>query len=177
MSAQMSLCLYNEINWSDIMLGLLYMGLVQVRSMPVRGVCVSECEDGLQMAGWWRFMDEQWLCNVSMWDERGMCDLSAAASTLQSTKGLYWMNSVQDSLWLRVPKLFSGTLGEEKETLLALIIIPVRNDFSIFYSLTLVFACEFYCVAAENSAAVLIFLTQYTCIPYPFALLQEVLFF
>lgn len=29
-------------------------------------------------------MDEQWLCNVSVWDGREMCDLSAAASTLSS---------------------------------------------------------------------------------------------
>lgn len=60
----------------------------------MRGVCVSECEDGLQMVGWWRFMDERWLCNASVWDGRGMCDLSAAASTLQRvclhTAGLLW---------------------------------------------------------------------------------------
>lgn len=80
--AQMSLCLYNETNRSDIMLGPLYMRFVQVRSTPVRGVCVSECEDVLQMAGWWRFMDEQWLCNVNVWEGREICDLSAAASTL-----------------------------------------------------------------------------------------------
>lgn len=41
-------------------------------------ICVSECEDGLQMAGWWRFIDKQWLCNV--WDGTKMCDLSVAAS-------------------------------------------------------------------------------------------------
>lgn len=64
------------------MLGPLYVGLVPVGSMPERGVCVSECEDGLQMAGWWGFMDEQWLCNVSVWDVREICDVSAAASTL-----------------------------------------------------------------------------------------------
>lgn len=51
--------------------------------MPVREVCVSECEDGLQMAGWGRFMDEQWLCNVNVWEGREICDLSAAASTLR----------------------------------------------------------------------------------------------
>ncbi len=76
-------CLYSEINWNDIMLGLSSVGLVPARSMPARGGCVVECEDGLQMAAWWRFMDEQWLCNVSVWDEREMCDVSAAASTLR----------------------------------------------------------------------------------------------
>lgn len=102
MCAQTSNCLsMSETNGSDIMPGVLYMGLVRVRSMPVGGVCVSECEDGLQMAGWWRFMDEQWLCNVSVCDRREMRDLSAAASTLlhiSLTAGLYWMVSAWGSL-------------------------------------------------------------------------------
>lgn len=42
-----------------------------------RGLCVCECEDGLQMAGLWRFMDEQWLCNVSVWDGRDRSVTSA----------------------------------------------------------------------------------------------------
>lgn len=148
MCAQTSLCLsMSETNGSDIMPGVLYMGLVRVRSMSVGGVCVSECEDGLQMAGWWRFMDEQWLCSVSVCDGREMCDLSAAASTLlrvSLTAGLYWMVSAWGSLRLPVPQLISGSLEVGKETLLAMITIPVRNKSSIFYSLTLVFGCEFY---------------------------------
>lgn len=44
------LCLRDETKWNDVTLGLWYMGLM--RSASVGGVCVSECEDGLQMAGW-----------------------------------------------------------------------------------------------------------------------------
>ncbi len=34
-------------------------------------------------------MDEQWLCNVSVWDGREMCDLSAAAASTLSSVSTY----------------------------------------------------------------------------------------
>lgn len=48
-SEQTKLRLRDETKWSDVTLGLWYMGLM--RSASVGGACVSECEDGLQMAG------------------------------------------------------------------------------------------------------------------------------
>lgn len=47
-SEQTKLHLRDETKWSDVTLGLWYMGLM--RSASVGGACVSECEDGLQMA-------------------------------------------------------------------------------------------------------------------------------
>lgn len=48
-SEQTKLRLRDETKWSDVTLGLWYMGLM--RSASVGGACVSECEHGLQMAG------------------------------------------------------------------------------------------------------------------------------
>lgn len=48
-SEQTKLRLRDETKWSDVTLGLWYMGLM--RSASVGGACVSEWEDGLQMAG------------------------------------------------------------------------------------------------------------------------------
>lgn len=49
---QTRLCLRDETKQSDVTLGLWCMGLM--RSASVGGVCVFECEDGLQMVGGWR---------------------------------------------------------------------------------------------------------------------------
>ena len=62
----------------------------------------QECEDGLQMVGWRRFMVEQWLCVVSVWygrerDVRLECSCFHTVMSL-STAGLHLMVSAGGSL-------------------------------------------------------------------------------
>lgn len=102
----------------------------------MRGFCVSKCEDGLQMARCRRFMDEQWLCNVNVRDERETpvllfphCDQSV--STLQVVSAYrtpFDCLSISFSL---------GDLEQKKD--LAMIMFPLRNESCVFYSVPLGF--------------------------------------
>lgn len=126
-----------------------------------RGVCVSECEDGLQMAGRGRFMSEQWLCNVSVWDGQDISDLSAAAPHSTSPFPGFLPGTPYDCLSLR----FSLRHGEQEKKQfwqwlwIQWEINPPYCTISRQY-----FRCEMYC--AVNSPKV-----QYTCFlshfPFP----------
>lgn len=150
--AQTSLCLsMSETNGSDIIPGVLYTVYSEVDACG-RGLCVRV----------WRWAPDGWMVEIYGWTValqrecvRRERDVWLKCCCFHTVTRLSHSRFVLDgvcrgSLRLPVPQLISGTLEVGKETLLAMITIPVRNKSSIFYSLTVVFGCEFYWVAVEH---------------------------